>query len=248
MSSYYLINLLIYAAVDAMACLGLSQQFGFAGVTNFGFIIFQAGRRLRGRRAGHAVRPRPTAASSHTSAGWHLPFPLPWIGAAVVGGAARPARSSSWSACGCAATSPPSACWSPRCCSTCWSPTTCRCSTATPGISLDPGAAPGRVQPAVVGGTSGPSRRGAIVLCAVVYLLVRRGSRSRRTAARCGPCATTTSSPTRSARTCASLRTAMLVTGGAIAGLSGGILVSLHHHLVARPPGATPRPSCCSPR
>ncbi len=42
MNSYYVINLLIYAAVDAMACLGLSQQFGVAGVTNFGFIIFQA--------------------------------------------------------------------------------------------------------------------------------------------------------------------------------------------------------------
>ena len=42
MNSYYLINLLIYAAVDATACLGLNQQFGVAGVTNFGFIIFQA--------------------------------------------------------------------------------------------------------------------------------------------------------------------------------------------------------------
>ena len=40
--TFYTINLLIYAAVDAMACLGLSQQFGIAGVTNFGFIIFQA--------------------------------------------------------------------------------------------------------------------------------------------------------------------------------------------------------------
>ncbi len=39
---FYLLNLLIYAAVDAMACLGLSQQFGVSGVTNFGFIIFQA--------------------------------------------------------------------------------------------------------------------------------------------------------------------------------------------------------------
>ena len=42
MNTFYLINLLIYAAVDAMACLGLNQQFGVAGVTNFGFIIFQA--------------------------------------------------------------------------------------------------------------------------------------------------------------------------------------------------------------
>jgi branched-chain amino acid transport system permease protein len=39
---YYLLNLLIYAGVDIIACLGLSQQFGVAGVTNFGFIIFQA--------------------------------------------------------------------------------------------------------------------------------------------------------------------------------------------------------------
>ena len=42
MNSYYTLNLIIYAAVDAMACLGLSQQFGVAGVTNFGFIIFQS--------------------------------------------------------------------------------------------------------------------------------------------------------------------------------------------------------------
>ena len=41
-NAFYAINLVIYAAVDAMACLGLSQQFGVAGVTNFGFIIFQA--------------------------------------------------------------------------------------------------------------------------------------------------------------------------------------------------------------
>src|SRR5260221_6852044 len=39
---YYLLILLVYGAVDAIACLGLSQQFGVAGVTNFGFIIFQA--------------------------------------------------------------------------------------------------------------------------------------------------------------------------------------------------------------
>ena len=39
---FYAINLLIYAGVDIIACLGLNQQFGVAGVTNFGFIIFQA--------------------------------------------------------------------------------------------------------------------------------------------------------------------------------------------------------------
>ena len=35
MSSYYLINLLIYAAVDATACLGLSQQFGVAALSRW---------------------------------------------------------------------------------------------------------------------------------------------------------------------------------------------------------------------
>ena len=39
---YYITTLLVYGGVDAIACLGLSQQFGTAGVTNFGFIIFQA--------------------------------------------------------------------------------------------------------------------------------------------------------------------------------------------------------------
>ena len=42
MNAFYAINLLVYAAVDAMACLGLNQQFGVAGIANFGFIIFQA--------------------------------------------------------------------------------------------------------------------------------------------------------------------------------------------------------------
>jgi ABC-type branched-subunit amino acid transport system permease subunit len=66
MNSFYIINLLVYASVDAMACLGLSQQFGVAGVTNFGFIIFQA---AGGYTA--AIWPcpptRPTAGSSPTS-------------------------------------------------------------------------------------------------------------------------------------------------------------------------------------
>ena len=114
MNSYYLINLLIYAAVDAMACLGLSQQFGVAGVTNFGFIIFQA---AGGYTAAILASPSDSANGGFQSyiGGWNLPFPVPWIGAAVVGGLiALPftflvGRGS-------AATSPPWACWSPRCC------------------------------------------------------------------------------------------------------------------------------------
>ena len=85
MSSYYLINLLIYAAVDAMACLGLSQQFGVGGVTNFGFIIFQA---AGGYVAAILALPSASANGAFQSyiGGLNLPFPVPWIGAAVAGG------------------------------------------------------------------------------------------------------------------------------------------------------------------
>ena len=85
MNAFYFINLLVYAAVDAMACLGLSQQFGVAGVTNFGFIIFQA---AGGYAAAILALPHDSANGGFQSyiGGWNLPFPLPWIGAAVAGG------------------------------------------------------------------------------------------------------------------------------------------------------------------
>ena len=82
---YYITTLLVYAGVDAIACLGLSQQFGIGGVTNFGFIIFQA--------AGAYTAAALSLPSSSSNGGFqayigglHLPFPLPWIGAAIIGG------------------------------------------------------------------------------------------------------------------------------------------------------------------
>ena len=82
---FYIINLLIYAGVDIIACLGLSQQFGVAGVTNFGFIIFQAAGAYT---AAVLSLPHDTANGGFQSyiGGWNLPFPLPWIGGAIVGG------------------------------------------------------------------------------------------------------------------------------------------------------------------
>jgi branched-chain amino acid transport system permease protein len=84
-NAFYTINLLVYAAVDALACLGLNQQFGVAGVTNFGFIIFQA---AGGYAAAILALPADTTNGGFQSyiGGWNLPFPLPWIGAAVAGG------------------------------------------------------------------------------------------------------------------------------------------------------------------
>jgi branched-chain amino acid transport system permease protein len=82
---YYITTILVYAGVDAIACLGLSQQFGIAGVTNFGFIIFQAAGAYA---AGVLSLPADTANGGFQTyiGGLNLPFPLPWIGAAIVGG------------------------------------------------------------------------------------------------------------------------------------------------------------------
>jgi branched-chain amino acid transport system permease protein len=82
---YYITTLLVYAGVDAIACLGLSQQFGVGGVTNFGFIIFQAA----GAYAAAVLSLPPDTANGGFQTylgGLNLPFPLPWIGAALIGG------------------------------------------------------------------------------------------------------------------------------------------------------------------
>jgi branched-chain amino acid transport system permease protein len=82
---FYLFNLLIYAGVDVIACLGLSQQFGVAGVTNFGYIIFQAAGAYT---AAILSLPNQSANGGFQSyiGGWNLPFPVPLIGATIVGG------------------------------------------------------------------------------------------------------------------------------------------------------------------
>jgi len=79
---FYLITLLVYGAVDVIACLGLSQQFGVAGVTNFGFIIFQAAGAYV---AASLALPSDTANGGYQIyiGGLHLPFPMPLIGAAL---------------------------------------------------------------------------------------------------------------------------------------------------------------------
>ncbi len=82
---YYITTLLVYAGIDAIACLGLSQQFGVGGVTNFGFIIFQAAGAYT---AAVLSLPASSADGGFQSyiGGLSLPFPLPWIGAALIGG------------------------------------------------------------------------------------------------------------------------------------------------------------------
>jgi len=82
---FYLANLLVYGGVDAIACLGLSMQFGVAGVSNFGYILFQAAGAYT---AAILALPHDTANGGFQTyiGGWGLPFPIPWIGATIAGG------------------------------------------------------------------------------------------------------------------------------------------------------------------
>ena len=223
MNSYYTLNLIIYAAVDAMACLGLSQQFGVAGVTNFGFIIFQA---AGGYAAAILALPGDHANGGFQSyiGGWNLPFPLPWIGAAVVGGVlalpftflvGRRLRGD-FAAVGLLVTAVL---------------LNLLVTNYRPLLNGDAGLSliPAPFAPSGFSTTSNGYQwafgAGAVVLTGVVFWFVRRITlspygRSLRAMRDNDTVADSLG------KNLLSLRTAMLVTGGAIAGLSGGILVS----------------------
>lgn len=83
---FYISTLLIYLGVDILACWGLNLQYGYTGLLNFAFIIFQAAGAYTA-----AVLTLGPAASSNGGfqqyiAGATLPFPLPLLAAGVVGG------------------------------------------------------------------------------------------------------------------------------------------------------------------
>ena len=224
MNAYYVINILIYAAVDAMACLGLNQQFGVSGVTNFGFIVFQA---AGGYAAAILALPADTANGGFQSyiGGWHLPFPLPWIGAAAAGGLValpfaflfgRRLRGD-FAAVGLLVTAVLL-----NLLATNYRPFL----NGDAGLSLIPAPLRGQsmfsVEPL---GYQWGFALGTILLCAVVFGFARRLTespygRSLRAMRDNDVVADSLG------KNLLSMRTAMLVTGGAIAGLSGGILVS----------------------
>jgi branched-chain amino acid transport system permease protein len=220
--TFYAINLLIYAAVDAMACLGLSQQFGIAGVTNFGFIIFQA---AGGYAAAILAMPPQTANGGFQSyiGGWNLPFPLPWIGAAIVGGVialpftflvGRRLRGD-FAAVGLLVTAVLL-----NLVVTNYRPLL----NGDAGLSLIPQPLQGQYNPATAS-YQWVFAAVAILLCLGVYLFVRRITespygRSLRAMRDNDLVADSLG------KSLLSMRTVMLVVGGAIAGLSGGVLVS----------------------
>jgi branched-chain amino acid transport system permease protein len=81
---YYVATLVVFGAVDVLACWGLNLQFGVAGVLNFAFVVLQA--------AGGYTAAVLTLGSSATTGdfqhyvfGAKLPFPIPTIIAGIVG-------------------------------------------------------------------------------------------------------------------------------------------------------------------
>jgi branched-chain amino acid transport system permease protein len=83
--NYYAANLLIFAGVDIIACIALNLQFGVSGIVNFAFIVFQAA----GAYAAAILSMPPDTSPDYSFqiyfGGWQLPFPIPWIGGAVAG-------------------------------------------------------------------------------------------------------------------------------------------------------------------
>jgi branched-chain amino acid transport system permease protein len=218
---FYVINLLVYAGVDIIACLGLNQQFGVAGVTNFGFVIFQAAGAYTA-----AVLSLPSSAANGGFqaylGGWNLPWPIPWIGAMIVGGliavpftflVGRRLRGD-FAAVGLLVTAVMA---------------NLLVTNYRPALN---GAAGLSLVPAPLQGEYNPQSAGyqwlyaavTLVLAAAVYWLVRRVTespygRSLRAMRDNDVVADSLG------KNLLSLRTAMLVLGGALAGLSGAILV-----------------------
>jgi branched-chain amino acid transport system permease protein len=218
---FYLTTLFVYLGVDALACLGLSQQFGVAGVINFGFIIFQAAGAYTA-----AILSLPSDGANggfqRYVGGWHLPFPIPWIGAAIVGGllalpftllVGRRLRGD-FAAIGLLVTAVMA-----NLLVTNFRPLL----NGDAGLSLVPAPLQSKYDPQSAGYQWGYGAA-AVLLAVLAYLLLRRITESPygRTLRAMRDNDVVADSL---GKNLVLLRTQMLVLGGAIAGLSGGVLV-----------------------
>ncbi|MCU1658185.1 MAG: hypothetical protein JWO57_2841 [Pseudonocardiales bacterium] len=81
---FYISSVLIYLGVDVIACWGLNIQYGYTGITNFAYIIFQSAGAYTA--AVLTLGPHKSGDFQTYVGGMHLPFPLPILAGGVVGG------------------------------------------------------------------------------------------------------------------------------------------------------------------
>jgi branched-chain amino acid transport system permease protein len=85
-TQFYVSTLLVYTGVWLLGAWGLNLQFGTAGLLSFAFIVFQAAGAYTA--AVLALGPQTdNGGYQHYIGGYALPFPLPLLGAIVVGAA-----------------------------------------------------------------------------------------------------------------------------------------------------------------
>ena len=82
--SFYISTVLVYLGVDIMACWGLNLQYGYTGILNFSFIIYQAAGAYTA--AVLTLGPNTTGGFQQYIGGANLPFPLPVIAGGIAGG------------------------------------------------------------------------------------------------------------------------------------------------------------------
>ena len=82
--SFYISTVLVYLGVDILACWGLNLQYGYTGILNFSFIIYQSA----GAYTAAVLTLGPATSSSFQTyiGGANLPFPLPIIAGGIAGG------------------------------------------------------------------------------------------------------------------------------------------------------------------
>ena len=81
---FYFITLIVYTGVDVIAVWGLNLQYGLGGILNFAFVIFQS----IGAYIASVLTLGPASASGgyeHYILGATLPWPLPLLAAALAG-------------------------------------------------------------------------------------------------------------------------------------------------------------------
>jgi ABC-type branched-subunit amino acid transport system permease subunit len=83
---FYITTLIVYFAIDVLSAFSLNLQFGFGGIINLAFIVFQA---IGAYVAAATSLGSDTGANSYQTYlfGAHLPFPIPLILATIAGAA-----------------------------------------------------------------------------------------------------------------------------------------------------------------